>query len=130
MNFKESCFSMSNLDMIKHLIEKGNNPFLTGKKFSDFEKNSFIKADLDYKGRFGVKTGIWPTQSGKIEILSEFLKSRNQNPLPTNTEQIMSNKYPLTVLSAATHNFIGASFQHVPRLKENIFSTNIRNITR
>ena len=33
----------------------------------------------------------------------------------------MSNKYPLTVLSAATHNFIGASFQHVPRLKK-IFS--------
>ena len=121
MNFKESCFSMTNLDMIKHLIEKGNNPFLTGKKFSDFEKNSFIKADLDYKDRFGVKSGLWPTKSGKIEIFSEFLKSRNQSALPIYTEQKLSNKYPLTVLSAATHNFIGASFQHVPRLKK-IFS--------
>ncbi|MGH8630226.1 MAG: molybdopterin dinucleotide binding domain-containing protein, partial [Burkholderiales bacterium] len=27
-------------------------------------------------------------------------------------------KYPLQVLSTATHYFIGASFQHVPRLEE------------
>ena len=27
-------------------------------------------------------------------------------------------KYPLQVISAASHYFIGASFQHVPRLQE------------
>ena len=67
---------------------------LTGKKFSDFEKNSFIKADLDYNDRFGVKSGVWPTKSGKIEIFSQFLKSRNQSPFPIYTEQKMSKKYP------------------------------------
>ena len=79
---------------------------------------------------FGQGEGFWIEENvdpetglrtGKIEIFSEFLKSRNQSPLPIYTEQKLSNKYPLTVLSAATHNFIGASFQHVPRLKK-IFS--------
>ncbi|MEO8628025.1 MAG: molybdopterin dinucleotide binding domain-containing protein, partial [Betaproteobacteria bacterium] len=67
----------------------------------------------------------WPTPSGKIEIYSAALAKLGLDPLPTHLveregfEQTERRKlFPLQVLSAATHYFIGATFQHVERLQQ------------
>ena len=74
------------------------------------------------KRRNFMKNG-WPTPSGKIEIYSEALKEEGVDPLPTYVPEIEGqedpkrDKYPLQVLSSASHYFIGDSFQAVPRLQ-------------
>ena len=69
-----------------------------------------IKIDLVLRMAYGQQN------LEKLKFSLNFL--RNQSPLPIYTEQKLSNKF---FMYAATHNFIGASFQHVPRLKK-IFS--------
>jgi anaerobic selenocysteine-containing dehydrogenase len=72
-----------------------------------------------------MNSGKWGTPSGKSEIYSEALKEQGHDPLPTYTAEKEGHvnlearkKYPIQVLSPATHYFIGDSFQHVPRLQE------------
>jgi len=72
-----------------------------------------------------MNSGRWPTPSGKIEIYSATLAKLGLDPLPTHLPEKegfedaeQRRTYPLQVISAATHYFIGATFQHVERLQE------------
>jgi anaerobic selenocysteine-containing dehydrogenase len=80
---------------------------------------------VDSPRRKGINSGRWPTPSSKIEIYSETLAQLGLDPLPTHLSEKEGwgdaerrSTYPLQVISAATHYFIGATFQHVPRLQE------------
>ena len=125
MGYDEPCFSQSDEDMIRELIDPEVNALFEGVSFEQLQRNGWARANTDSPRRWGVNSGKWPTPSGKIEIYSEALRDLGVDPLPAHvdeTEGLSSaaagGRYPLQVISAATHYFIGASFQHVPRLQE------------
>ena len=96
---------------------------MEGLTYEQLEDNGWARASVESERRNFLKNG-WPTPSKKIEILSEALAAEypDQDPLPTYVPEIegqedpLRAKYPLQVLSSATHSFLGSSFQTVPRL--------------
>lgn len=124
MGYEDPCFSQSNEAIIRELIDPAFNPLFEGVTYEQLESNGWARANLESPRRPGMNSGRWPTPSGKIEIYSEALASAGIDPLPghhpekegqESTDQRV--RFPLQVISAATHHFIGASFQHVPRLQ-------------
>ena len=125
MGYDEPCFLQSDEDMIRELIDPEVNPLFEGVSFEQLQRNGWARANTDSPRRLGVNSGKWPTPSGKIEIYSETLRDLGVDPLPDHVDETeglsgaaAGGRYPLQVISAATHYFIGASFQHVPRLQE------------
>jgi anaerobic selenocysteine-containing dehydrogenase len=125
MGYDDPCFSQSDDEMLREILDPGVNPLMEGITLERLKRDGYARAAVDSPRRFGVNSGRWPTPSGKIEIWSEALAKQGVDPLPVHlpeTEGFESagirKRYPLQVISAATHYFIGASFQHVPRLQE------------
>jgi anaerobic selenocysteine-containing dehydrogenase len=127
MGYKESCFSQSDEDMIREIIDAAVNPLFEGITYEKLQRDGWARAAVDSPRRWGINSGKWPTPSGKIEIYSAALAKLGVDPLPMHLPEQegfesaeTKKKFPLQVISAATHYFIGASFQHVPRLQEMI----------
>jgi anaerobic selenocysteine-containing dehydrogenase len=125
MGYQEPCFAESDEDMIRELIDPRVNALFEGVSFEQLQRDGWARANTDSPRRWGVNSGKWPTPSGKIEIYSEALAQLGVDPLPAHVDEVeglsgaaAKGDYPLQVISAATHYFIGASFQHVPRLQE------------
>ena len=125
MGYTEPCFTQSDEEMIREIIDPEFNSLFEGVTFERLQRDGWATANLKSPRRMGINSGKWPTPSGKIEIYSEALKKIGLDPLPTyvpeaeglgNAEAV--KKYPLQIISAATHYFIGSSFQQVPRLNE------------
>ena len=124
MGYDDPCFSESNESIIRELIDPEFNPLFEGVTYEQLESNGWARANLASPRRPGLNSGRWPTPSGKIEIYSEALASQGIDPLPAHHPEKEGQesaeqrvRFPLQVISAATHHFIGASFQHVPRLQ-------------
>jgi len=125
MGYDEPCFSQSDEDMIRDLMDPEVNPLFEGITYEGLKRDGWARANVDSPRRWGINSGKWPTPSGKIEIYSQALAKTGVDPLPMHVpeqegfESIeLKKKFPLQVISAATHYFIGASFQHVPRLQD------------
>jgi anaerobic selenocysteine-containing dehydrogenase len=125
MGYDEPCFSQSDEDMIRDLMDPEVNPLFEGITYEGLKRDGWARANVDSPRRLGINSGKWPTPSGKIEIYSRALEKTGVDPLPMHVpeqegfESIeLKKKFPLQVISAATHYFIGASFQHVPRLQD------------
>ena len=125
MGYDEPCFSESDEDMIRELIDPKVNALFEGVSFEQLQRKGWARANTDSPRRWGVNSGKWPTPSGKIEIYSQALATLGVDPLPAHVDEVeglssaaAKGEYTLQVISAATHYFIGASFQHVPRLQE------------
>jgi anaerobic selenocysteine-containing dehydrogenase len=125
MGYDDPCFSETDEEMIRGLMDPKANPLFEGITYEKLKRDGWARAALDSPRRWGLNSGKWPTPSGRIEIRSEALAKLGLDPLPgylPEREGFESaeakKKYPLQVISAATHYFIGASFQHVPRLQE------------
>jgi len=120
----DNAFTQTDEEIIKDIMfdEGEHNPLMEGIKFEDIQKNGFVRANTNSERRNFLKNG-WPTPSGKIDIWCEALKEQGIDPLPTYVPEIEGQedpkreKYPLQVLSSASHYFIGDSFQSVPRLQ-------------
>jgi anaerobic selenocysteine-containing dehydrogenase len=124
MGYDEPCFSQSDEDMIRDLIDPKVNPLFEGITYESLRLSGWARGAVDSPRRWGVNSGKWPTPSGKIEIYSEALAKLGVDPLPAHVPEQegfesveTKKKFPLQIISAATHYFIGASFQHVPRLQ-------------
>ncbi|MGD8789359.1 MAG: molybdopterin-dependent oxidoreductase [Burkholderiales bacterium] len=125
MGYDEPCFSQSDEEMIAEIIDPAFNPLFEGVSLDLLKKQGWARAAVDSPRRKGVNSGRWPTPSGKIEIYSDAMAQCGLDPLPAHlpeSEGVANReataRFPLQVISAATHYFIGASFQHVPRLQE------------
>ena len=119
----DNAFTQADEEMIREIIDSEENPLMEGITYEQLEKNGWARGSVESKRRDYLKNG-WPTPSGKIDIYCEALKEQGQDPLPTHNPEIEGQedhkrrrKYPLQVLSSATHYFIGDSFQSVPRLQ-------------
>jgi anaerobic selenocysteine-containing dehydrogenase len=125
MGYDEPCLQQSDEDMIRELLDPEYNPLFEGVTYDGLKENGWARAAVDSPRRPGINSGRWPTPSGKIEIYSAALAEQGLDPLPAHVPARESfedlegrRRFPLQVISAATHYFIGASFQHVPRLQE------------
>lgn len=119
----DNAFTQSDEEMIRELVDP-SNPLMEGITFEQLESNGWARASTESERRQYLKNG-WPTPSKKIEIFCEALTKEypDQDPLPTyvpeklGQEDTLRTKYPIQVLSSAVHQFIGSSFQTVPRLQ-------------
>ena len=118
----DNAFTQTDEEMIREIIDDETNPLMEGVTYEQLEKNGWVKGSVNSERRNYLKNG-WMTESKKIEIYSETLKQQGQDPLPVHHPEMEGQEdpkrkdYPLQVLSAATHYFIGDSFQSVPRLQ-------------
>ncbi len=125
MGYADPCFSDSDEKMIRELLDPAFNPLFEGVTYEKLEQQGWARAAVDSPRRGGINSGRWPTPSGKIEIYCGALEKLGLDPLPTHLPEKegfedaeLRRTYPLQVISAATHYFIGATFQHVARLQE------------
>lgn len=125
MGYDDPCFSDTDEAMIRDILDPQFNPLLEGITYELLEEQGWARAAVDSPRRPGMNSGRWSTPSGKIEIYSESMAKLGLDPLPGHVperegwfSEERRKHYPLQVLSPATHYFIGASFQHVPRLQE------------
>ena len=125
MRYDEPCFSQSDEDMIREILDPAFNPMFEGVTVEKLQQQGWARGAVDSPRRPGINSGKWPTPSGKIEIYSQALAKLGLDPLPTHLveregfeDSATKARYPLQVLSSATHYFIGATFQHVERLQQ------------
>lgn len=119
----DNAFTQTDEEMVREIIDSEENPLMEGVTYEQLEENGWARGHVEAERRNYLKNG-WPTPSGKIDIYCEALKEQGQDPLPTHNPEIEGQedyerrkKFPLQVLSSATHYFIGDSFQSVPRLQ-------------
>jgi anaerobic selenocysteine-containing dehydrogenase len=125
MGYTDACFSDTDETMIRELIDANSNPLYEGLDFDTLASKGWARACVDSPRRAGINSGSWPTPSGKIEIYSEALAAEGLDPLPGHVDEQEGcraterrKRYPLQVISAAAHHFIGNSFQSVAHLRE------------
>lgn len=125
MGYDDPCFSQTDEEMLEELLDPDFNPLCEGVTLELLREQGWARAALDSPRRKGMNSGKWATPSGKIEIYSETMAKKGLDPLPAHLpeEEGLENReatkrFPLQVISASTHYFIGATFQHVPRLQE------------
>jgi anaerobic selenocysteine-containing dehydrogenase len=120
MGYKEKCFKESDESMIKNMIDPKHNPLFKGVTYDKLKKNGWVKGDVNNPRRNYLKKG-WPTKDKKIQIYSEDTKNIGLGAYPSYTEEFkkseIKKKYPIQILSPATHQFIGNSFVSVERLR-------------
>jgi len=118
----DNAFTQTDEEIIRDiLVDDTVNPLMEGIKYEDLKKNGWARASTSSNRRNFLVNG-WPTPSKKIEIYCEALKEQGIDPLPSYVPEIegqedpLRKKFPLQILSCASHYFIGDSFQSVPRL--------------
>ena len=125
MGYTEPCFEESDEHMIRELLDPEHNALFEGVTFEKLRDNGWVRAAVDSPRRYGIHSGRWKTPSGKMEIYSETLAKQGYDPLPDHVAEDeglcnaeATKRYPLQVISAATHYFIGNSFQPVKRMQD------------
>lgn len=116
-------FTQTDEEIIReHFLDGEKNVLVDGISFDDLSNNGWALANYDHPARNWLQNG-WPTEDGKIQIWSETLAAEGQDPLPVHRPEIegqedpLRERFPLQVLSNASHYFIGDSFQSVERLR-------------
>ena len=127
----DNAFTQTDEEIIKDILLEAENEdgerfncLTEGINYDDVVKNGWARASTNSKRRDFLNSG-WATPSGKIEIKCEAITAEypDVSPFPEYVPEIkgqydpLKSKYPIQVLSSASHYFIGDSFQSVPRLQ-------------
>ncbi len=119
----DNAFTQTDEEIIRDVLVDGDhNPLMEGIDYEELKERGWARANTGSRRRDFLNKG-WPTPSGKIEIYSATLKDQGIDPLPSYVPEVEGvedpkrKKFPLQVLSCASHHFIGNSFQQVPRLQ-------------
>lgn len=116
-------FTQSDEDIIReHFLDGEQNPLVAGITFEQLVENGWARANYDHPRRRYLEIG-WPTADGLIQIWSDGAAGEGADPLPAHVAEMegqedpLRARYPLQVLSNASHYFVGGSFQTVERLQ-------------
>lgn len=119
----DNAFTQSDEEIIRDLFLDGSkNPLVEGITFEQLLENGWAVANYDHPARQYLERG-WPTADGKIQIWSDVLAAAGIDPLPSHVvefegqEDPLRARFPLQILSTASHYFIGDTFQSVERLQ-------------
>jgi anaerobic selenocysteine-containing dehydrogenase len=119
----DNAFTQTDEEIIReHFLDGSKNALVDGITFDHLIENGWALANYDHPARRYLELG-WPTADGKIQIWSDALAAEGVDPLPAHVaefegqEDPLRARFPLQVLSTASHYFIGDSFQTVERLR-------------
>jgi len=117
----DNAFTQTDEEIIRDLmLDPTHNCLVEGIDYETFKARGWALGNVDSPRRQWIDIG-WPTPDGKIQIWSDSLKELGEDPLPIYRPEIEGQedpkraRFPLQVLSNATHYFIGDSFQNLPR---------------
>jgi anaerobic selenocysteine-containing dehydrogenase len=137
MGFEDPCFKLSDEELAMDVLD-WSAPTMQGVTMDLLKQQGYAKLNIDLIPH---AQGNFPTPSGKCEFLSgmkvdsnyvvpvfrqgyeEFLPGELIDPLPTYTPQResvqsnpeLSDRYPLSLLSAKPHQFINSCFANLPK---------------
>ena len=129
----DNAFTQTDEEMIRDILceeetNKNNgktfNCLMEGITYDELLENGWARCSTESTRRDFLKNG-WATPSTKIEIKCETIADTFPGvsafpeyvPEFEGQEDPLRKKFPLQVLSSASHYFIGDSFQSVPRLQ-------------
>lgn len=122
MGYTEPALFESDDEMIRQCIDGANHSLMEDLDYESIKKTGWARGKVDADRRNRLKHG-WPTPTGKIQFYVEAVKAEGADPWPSYVpekeglaNEVLTKRYPLQVLSSATHHFIGGSFQQIPRL--------------
>jgi anaerobic selenocysteine-containing dehydrogenase len=93
-----------------------NNPFLIEITFERLQAGGAVPLRLPAEPPFA--GGVFPTPSGKIELLCPSLGERGYDPLPGNFIDVPVAEDELCLISPASHHFISSSFGDQERQRD------------
>ncbi|MEQ8661629.1 MAG: molybdopterin dinucleotide binding domain-containing protein, partial [Gammaproteobacteria bacterium] len=113
----------SDEDIIReHFLDGELNPLVEGISYEHLLESGWALANYDHPQRRYLERG-WPTPDGRIQIWSDGVAAEGADPLPAHVPEMegqedpLRARYPLQVLSNASHYFVGDCFQGVERLQ-------------
>jgi anaerobic selenocysteine-containing dehydrogenase len=123
MGYTEASFRQSAEEIIREALERGG-PAVEGITWEGLLETG--TARLNYpRPMVPFADGKFPTPSGKVELFSRQLADAGHDPLPHWEPDMESReaaperaaRYPLQMVSAASHYFLNSSFGNVPSLR-------------
>lgn len=123
LGYTEPAFRESAEEIIRAALEKGG-PAVEGITFDQLLTEGTVR--LNYaRPAVPFADGRFRTPSGKVELYSEQLAAAGHDPLPNWVPDVESReasprraeRYPLQLVSAASHYFLNSSFGNVPTLR-------------
>ncbi len=122
MGYTEPELFATDEEMMRECVNSEAHGIQEGLTYEAIREKGWARGNVKSDRRNRIKHG-WPTPSGKIQFYVEALEAEGCNPWPSYlpekeglANKELTKKYPLQVISSATHHFIGGSFQQVPRL--------------
>jgi anaerobic selenocysteine-containing dehydrogenase len=119
MGFHDSWLHQSADEVIDEVLTTTAkvNPFLRGVTLERLQREGFVPLAIETPTPFA--GGVFPTPSGKVELVSQALADAGLDPLPGRFRPLDDDNDLLTLLSAASHHFVSSSLANQPGLLKN-----------
>ncbi|MFF7337749.1 molybdopterin-dependent oxidoreductase [Streptomyces sp. NPDC008163] len=120
MGLREPSLYDSDEEMAQQLLDS-DHPSLEGITLDSLRKNGWAR--LTYPALFAPYEDGFPTPSGKVEFLSERAGAAGLDPLAGFTpgaevsDHGLARRFPLVLLSGASHFFLNTVFGNKPKLR-------------
>ena len=105
--FDEDCFKASDLELMNEALD-GSDDRMKGHLPSELPTDLALKMTIDGEEPILFKNIFPDTASGKVELYSEFLKTKYGLPLPR--YRSLNSDYPLTLISPSSEKRITSTF--------------------
>lgn len=123
MGYTEPCFQDTDEDLIRQALMT-DHPMMKGITYEALKEKKYMK--LRYSGEhFMPFREGFPTNSGRVEVLSEALIRQGFDPVPNYTPLAESKeaspkrfeRYPIHLLTPAAKHFLNSTFNQVEKLR-------------
>jgi anaerobic selenocysteine-containing dehydrogenase len=129
MGLNEPCLYDSDEDMARAALIS-NNPSVQGITLESLRARGWAR--LNYPKAYLAFQDGFPTPSGKLEFLSARAAKDGHDPLPGYTppkevtDTKLAERYPLALITPASHYFLNSTFANKPDLKKKAGPVRIR----
>jgi anaerobic selenocysteine-containing dehydrogenase len=123
MGFDEPEFGQTPEEIIRAVLRHGG-PTVEGITFEELLERGTVRLKVSGRPHLPFADGRFRTPSGKVELYSKQLAAAGKDPLPGWVPSAESaegaperaRRYPLAMVSPASHYFLNSSFGNVPSL--------------
>lgn len=105
-------------------VTQRTNPFLAGITFERLQQEGWVPLTFAPGGEVPFADGIFPTDSGKVELFSTKMQALGLDPLPDYAVpaefrahwDVEALGHPLILISSASHHYVSSSMANQPSL--------------